>query len=187
MITEPVILASASPRRAELLRQIDVTFEVRPSDIDETPLPGEPPADYVQRMALEKARAVDVPGRVVIGADTSVVLGDQIMGKPENREAGLEMLARLSGRTHRVFSAVAASHQDSTRVALSLSRVRFRVISPAEAVAYWESGEPCDKAGGYAIQGRGAVFVARLCGSYSGVMGLPLCETARLLEEVRHE
>lgn len=184
MLADPVILASASPRRAELLRQIGVDFDVSPADIDETPAPAESPADYVRRMALEKARVVREPGGpVVIGADTAVVLESRIMGKPRDREHGLAMLARLSGRTHRVLSAVAVLDKRGERLALSISRVRFRAVSVAEAQAYWATGEPCDKAGGYAIQGRGAVFVTRLCGSYSGVMGLPLYETARLLED----
>ncbi len=187
-LARPVILASASPRRAELLRQIGVAHEVQPADIDEIPGPGEPADAYVRRMALEKARATAAaPDRVVLGADTAVVLGETILGKPRDRDHGLAMLAQLSGRTHRVLSSVAVSRGGTERVVLSVSRVRFRVITPVEAVAYWDSGEPCDKAGGYAIQGLGAVFVARLCGSYSGVMGLPLYETARLLEESGHE
>lgn len=184
-----IVLASASPRRAELLRQIDIAFEARAADIDETPAADERPADYVCRMALEKARVIHarMPGRVVIGADTSVVLANEILGKPVNRQHALAILARLSGRTHRVLSAVARVDGAGERVLLSTSRVRFRRITPREREAYWDSGEPRDKAGGYAIQGFGAVFVARLCGSYSGVMGLPLFETVRLLGEQHDE
>ena len=187
-LAQPLILASASPRRADLLRQLGVAFEARPSDIDESPEPAEQAGTYVRRMALEKARAADAgPARLVMGADTAVVLGDSILGKPRDRNHGLAMLAQLSGRTHRVLSAVALRTGEREQVVLNTSRVRFRVISPAEAAIYWDTGEPRDKAGGYAIQGLGAVFVARLCGSYSGVMGLPLYETAAVLREFGYE
>ncbi len=177
-----LILASQSPRRAELLRQIGVTFRVEPAHIDETPLADEPPADYVQRMAREKAEAVASrhPQDLVLGADTSVILDGDILGKPTDRAEGIAMLRELGGREHRVLTAVAlaGTHQGQ---ALSISRVRFRAIDVDEAARYWDSGEPVDKAGGYAIQGLGAVFVEHIEGSYSGIMGLPLFETARLL------
>jgi septum formation protein len=177
-----LILASQSPRRAELLRQIGVDFRVEPAHIDETPRPGESPADYVVRMALEKARAVHSrhPAERVLGADTSVILDERILGKPANREEGIAMLLALGGREHQVLTAVALAGTHPGQ-ALSASRVRFRPIGHAEAARYWATGEPADKAGGYAIQGLGAVFVERIEGSYSGIMGLPLFETAQLL------
>lgn len=179
-------LASASPRRRELLEQIGVDFTVLPVDIDETPLSGEAPADYVRRLAREKALAalarLDASAPLcVLGADTTVTLDGRILGKPADRDEGLAMLALLSGRTHRVLTAVALADAGRCEVRLVDSAVTFRPMTPAEAERYWAGGEPCDKAGGYAIQGLGAVFVRRLEGSYSGVVGLPLCETAELL------
>lgn len=181
-------LASKSPRRRELLQQIGVRFAVVSAPADETCRAAEAPEDYVRRVALDKAgTAIEMrladPSRPVLAADTAVVLEDRIMGKPATRHEALEMLRLLSGRTHRVLSGVAliaANGVEST--ALSESLVRFRIISRQDAVAYWDTGEPADKAGGYGIQGLGALFVADLQGSYSGVMGLPLFETARLLE-----
>lgn len=180
-----LILASQSPRRAELLRQIGLDFRCVPADIDETPLPAESPEDYVQRMATEKARAVHASHRTdaVIGSDTTVVLHDRILGKPLDKEDGIAMLGALSGQTHRVLTGVALVHS-SIDYALSENRVRFRDISEDEAARYWDSGEPQDKAGGYAIQGLGAIFVQHIEGSYSGIMGLPLFETAKLLRSI---
>lgn len=183
----PVLyLASASPRRRELLTQIGVAHHPLPVDIDETPLPGEAPADYVRRLAREKARAalarLDAAQPLcVLGADTTVVLDGRILGKPADRAEGLAMLAALSGQTHQVLTAVALADGRRCEVRLVESRVTFRAIPGEEAARYWASGEPADKAGGYAIQGLGAVFVRELRGSYSGVVGLPLCETAELL------
>jgi septum formation protein len=182
-----VILASSSPRRTALLAQIGVAHRVLPADIDETRLPGESPRACVQRLAEAKARrvatahAAETGAAAVLGADTAVVLDDDMLGKPRDRADALAMLARLSARTHRVLSAVAVLAHGKVTAALSDSRVRFRALSVAECTSYWDSGEPRDKAGAYAIQGLGAVFVAELCGSYSGVMGLPLFETAQLL------
>ncbi|RMG36822.1 MAG: septum formation inhibitor Maf [Gammaproteobacteria bacterium] len=180
-----LILASQSPRRAELLRQIGVGFRAHPAHIDETPLAGETATDYVLRMAIEKARAVHAlyPGSAVVGSDTAVILDDRILGKPENRETAIAMLVSLGGRSHRVLTAVALAH-GTVESALSDSRVWFRAIDRQEAARYWDTGEPTDKAGGYAIQGRGAVFVERIEGSYSGIMGLPLFETAQLLSRI---
>lgn len=179
-------LASGSPRRRELLAQIGVPFTVVSAPIDETPQVGEAAQAYVERLAQAKAVAgfnlLDAPG-VVLGADTAVVLDGQILGKPENREHALAMLGDLSKREHQVLTAVAVT--DGTR-SLSLcvaTKVRFRTISFDEACRYWDSGEPLDKAGGYAIQGLGAVFVSAIEGSYSAVVGLPLSETAELLEQ----
>ena len=179
-------LASASPRRRELLTQIGAPFKLLSVNIDETPRSGESPESYVQRLAREKALAgralLGADAVAVLGADTTVVIDDQILGKPADRDEGLQMLEALSGREHRVMTAVALASRDACEVRLVTSIVRFRTIAASEAEAYWASGEPCDKAGGYAIQGWGAVFVAELRGSYSGVVGLPLCETAQLLD-----
>jgi len=178
-----VCLASRSPRRRELLEQIGVPHVVATPDIDEAPLAGESAADYALRLACCKARAEHQHGRglPVQAADTVVVLDARIHGKPANEDEGLAMLARLSGRTHQVLTAVALAADGGVTHRLSASEVRFRRLTRAECLAYWRTGEPRDKAGGYAVQGRGAVFIEHLSGSYSGVMGLPLFETAELL------
>ena len=180
-------LASASPRRAELLTQIGVPFCCLPVAIDETPHAGEQADAYVERLAREKATAAwqSLPaqsGACVLGADTSVVLDGRILGKPRDRADALATLAALSGRTHQVLTAVALRQGQRCESIVVASQVRFRVLREGEAQAYWATGEPCDKAGSYAIQGLAAVFVEALQGSYSGVVGLPLCETAQLLE-----
>jgi septum formation protein len=175
-------LASLSPRRRALLAQIGIRHDVVPVVVDEATRPGEAPAEYVLRLALAKARAgrARQDDRPVLGADTAVVVEDRILGKPRDRDDALAMLATLSGREHRVLTAVAlVGGREETR--LSVSHVRFRVVAAAEAAAYWETGEPADKAGGYAVQGLGAIFVESIAGSYSGVMGLPLFETGELL------
>lgn len=179
-------LASASPRRRELLTLLGLRFERLDAPVDETPLPGETPSDYVRRLALAKARAglallagrTEVP---VLGADTTVVLDGEMLGKPRDRDDGLAMLARLSGREHRVLSGVAMVRGSHEQVRVQISRVQFRELDETERAAYWATGEPVDKAGAYGIQGLGAIFVSELHGSHSGVMGLPLCETAELL------
>ena len=182
-----LFLASASPRRRELLTQIGVPFELLSITLDETPLPAERPEAYVQRLAREKAlagwAAVGDDSVAVLGADTTVVIDERILGKPADRAEGLLMLESLSDREHHVLTAVALATRGACEVRLVTSRMRFRRIERAEAEAYWASGEPCDKAGGYAIQGWGAVFVAELRGSYSAVVGLPLCEAAQLLDQ----
>lgn len=178
-----LILASTSPRRRELLAQLGIEFEVSPVDLDETPRANERPEQFVVRMAREKAEAgweKQSGERGVLGADTCVVVNGRIFGKPKDRADAIAMLEALSDRSHEVLSAVAFCRGVSD-VEISRSSVTFRQIAPWERAAYWSTGEPSDKAGGYAIQGLGAVFVARLEGSYSGVMGLPLYETARLL------
>ncbi|MEK7816441.1 MAG: nucleoside triphosphate pyrophosphatase, partial [Pseudomonadota bacterium] len=185
-MTDFIYLASASPRRQELLRQIGLGFEAMPSDLDEVPQPGERPADYVLRVARDKARHVaarmqEQASHPVLGADTEVVLDGEILGKPRDRGHGLDMLRRLSGRTHEVLSGVCVVHGEREYTALSVSRVTFRPLTAAEIAAYWDTGEPADKAGAYAIQGRAAAFIERLEGSYSGVMGLPLYELAGIL------
>lgn len=180
----PVLrLASASPRRRELLIQIGVPHSVKAAHIDESRLPGEPPRDYVERLAREKAASVwrEAANLPVLAADTTVVLDGEIFGKPRDREDALKMLGALSERTHDVLTAVALATVDRIAVRVSESKVRFRKTSESERIAYWNTGEPRDKAGAYAIQGMGAVFIEFIGGSYSGVMGLPLFETAELL------
>lgn len=176
-------LASASPRRRDLLWQIGVPHTVAAAQVDESLLPGESPEDYVERVALEKAMTIRNAGErlPVLGADTAVVLDGTVYGKPVDRADALAMLSRLSGRTHQVLTAVALATERSVELCVSASTVRFRDLTLAEREAYWQTGEPRDKAGAYAIQGYGAVFIESLSGSYSGVMGLPLAETARLL------
>lgn len=188
MTATQIYLASASPRRRELLRQIGVSYRLLPVAVDETPLPEEIPAAYVARLAQAKAQTgLQILGRrkpyPVLGADTAVVIDGIILGKPNHRQEGLAMLALLSGREHQVLSAVALATATQNAVKVQESRVRFRQLTVAECEAYWNSGEPLDKAGGYAIQGRAAAFIAELHGSYSGVMGLPLFETAELLRQ----
>ena len=180
----PVLrLASVSPRRRELLTQIGVPHVVTGAHIDESVQPGERPHDYVQRMARTKAQTVreldlSLP---VLGADTTVVLDGRVFGKPADRADALRMLGLLSGRTHEVLTAVALASTEGLSMRVSVSAVRFRAITTDEIAAYWKTGEPQDKAGAYAIQGLGAVFVESLSGSFSGVMGLPLFETSELL------
>ena len=178
-----VCLASVSPRRRELLTQIGVPHTIVGADIDESVRSGEAPRDYVLRMARQKALTVRERGETlpVLAADTTVVLDNNIFGKPHDRDDGLAMLGRLSGRTHEVLTAVALASTRDVTLRLSVSTVRFRGLSPQECAAYWDTGEPRDKAGGYAIQGAAAVFIESLSGSYSGVMGLPLFETGELL------
>lgn len=181
-----LILASASPRRCQLLAQIGVEFHQQAADVDETPLAGESAEAYVLRVASAKARAVHRTRSVelpVLGADTEVVIDGKVLGKPRDAAHGRELLQRLSGRSHEVLSAVVVIDAEET-FALSRSRVWFRTLDGPEIEAYWRSGEPCDKAGAYAIQGLGALFVERLEGSYSGVMGLPLYETGGLLQDI---
>ena len=185
-----VYLASASPRRGELLRQLGVHFRVLAADIDENRLSAEAAEGYVARLAAAKAEAgwerLRAEERApVLGADTTVLVGDEVLGKPVDRADAMRMLGRLSGGIHVVLTGVALRDAGGVRFRLSRSEVRFRVIEPAEAAAYWDTGEPRDKAGGYAIQGFGAAFVRDLSGSFSGVMGLPLFETAQLLIEAR--
>lgn len=189
-----IYLASASPRRQELLRQVGILFEVLAPHVVETPQSGEPARVYVRRLARAKAeqglvlmRGHERPPCPVLGADTEVVLDGEILGKPTNRTHGLAMLQRLSGRTHEVLTAVCLLHQDEVHEALAESRVTFASLSEREISRYWDTGEPADKAGGYAIQGRAAAFIARVEGSYSGIVGLPLFELAQLLKRVRRD
>ncbi len=180
-------LASMSPRRSELLTQIGVVHSIIEVDVDETPLTGESPDTYVLRLAQSKAQAGKAALNifdtgVVLAADTAVVVDNTILGKPQHREEFLEMMQLLSGREHLVYSGVALAAEKITS-SLSTSKVTFCQIGPEQAAAYWLSREPADKAGGYGIQGLGAIFISRIEGSYSGVMGLPLYETAQLLTQ----
>lgn len=180
-----LVLASQSPRRAELLGQLGVEFVCQVADIDETPHGGEPVEAFVRRMAREKALAVSsqrADEAWVLGSDTVVAIDQHILGKPRDEEQFIEMMALLSGRTHQVLTAVALCQGERLLEDTVISQVRFRAIDEQEARAYWRTGEPCDKAGGYAIQGRGAIFAEHIAGSYSAIMGLPVFETARLLE-----
>lgn len=193
-----IYLASRSPRRRELLAQIGVGFELlllrddvaRGVDVDETPLPGENPHDYVLRVSRVKAEVGSLrvqqrrlPVFPVLAADTAVVLNDRIMGKPANRDSAIEMLLALSGKEHKVLTAVAVANAGKIEQKLSASTVRFGKLTDHAVRRYAMSGEPLDKAGAYAIQGQAAAFIEKIEGSYSGVMGLPLYETTGLLAE----
>ena len=197
MSYQRIYLASRSPRRRDLLQQIGVAFEVLPADnggprdtdVDETPLAGESPSGYAMRIARAKGEAgwrtvthCSLPVFPVLAADTTVVLDNEIIGKPDDPAHARELLARLSGRTHQVLTAVAVVADGRMETALSASTVEFRKLDDAEILRYAASGEPLGKAGAYAIQGRAAVFVRAIGGSYSGIMGLPLYETAELLQ-----
>jgi septum formation protein len=188
MCLDFIYLASGSPRRRELLQQIGVPFRVVATAVDEAVLRSEAPRAYVTRLAAAKADAGwqssrDATDPPVLAADTAVVLDGKILGKPADREDAESMLRQLSGRTHEVLTAIALRTASGLQSRISRSEVTFRSIAADEAQAYWETGEPSDKAGAYAIQGRAAIFVADLRGSYSGVMGLPLFETAELLSD----
>jgi septum formation protein len=196
-----IYLASRSSRRRELLKQIGISFEVlllregqgRPADFDETPQAGEQPSAYALRVAAEKAdagwsrlaqrRLLRFP---VLSADTTVAIDEQILGKPADRDHAVAYLKRLSGRAHQVHTAVAVRFDNQVEVALSTTEVLFREVTDSELRQYVATGEPLDKAGAYAIQGRAAVFIRSISGSYSGVMGLPLFETSELLARFRY-
>lgn len=176
-----LILSSSSPRRADLLKQMGLDFSVSSPDVDETALQGEAPDSYVARLALSKARAGWSSGAVSLGADTIVVHEGRLMGKPANAEEGAWMLRRLSAQTHQVMTGVALYDGRRSESVVVMSKVSFRQITPVEAQAYWRSGEPKDKAGGYGIQGLGAVFCEKIEGSYTAIVGLPMYETENLL------
>ena len=197
-----IYLASRSPRRRELLKQVGVNFEVvmyreylaRGADVDESPHPGEPPGEYVKRIVRAKAEAgwsSIIRRRLrhfpVLAADTTVALGGKIIGKPENREHAVRILQELSGQIHQVLTAVAVKLEDRLELRLSVTSVRFRELKDQEILNYVATGEPLDKAGGYAIQGLAAAFIAEIDGSYSGIMGLPLFETAELMKEFGYQ
>ena len=176
------MLASGSPRRAELLRQIHLDFEVVVPAVDETPWPAEEAGAYVLRMAETKAAAVaPAADSVVLAADTVVVLDDRILGKPADRAAGMTMLQALGGREHRVLTAIAGRSVAAEASEVVITHVRFVPIDEDLAAAYWDTGEGADKAGSYGIQGIGGILAESITGSYSAVVGLPLPETERLL------
>ena len=197
LLQQRVHLASRSPRRRELLAQIGVAFDTisfrssprEDAAVDETPLPGEDPRHYVERLARSKvAHGCELVGRrrllpqPVLAADTTLELAGELIGKPADADEACRILQRLSGRSHRVLTAVAVAFDGQVELALSDSEVRFRALDEGEIRRYVASGESLDKAGAYGIQGRAGMFVEYLGGSYSGVMGLPLCETAQLLK-----
>lgn len=184
-----IYLASKSPRRQQLLKQIGMDFEIIDADVDEHWNGSENPRAYVERLALEKAQTgkskINTPEPfVVIGADTSVVLDDIVLGKAENTDQAIHMLKQLSGRLHYVYSSVALVAHEHEMVKTSVSRVSFKHLTDAEIKKYCNTGESLGKAGGYAIQGLAAIFVEKLEGSYSGIMGLPLYETSALLNKL---
>lgn len=186
-----IYLASASPRRQQLLRQLDIAFEIVPAQMTEHPHAAEPARAYVQRLATAKARfAAGVvrergwPTKPILGADTEVVLDGAVLGKPADAAHGRALLKRLAGRTHDVLTALALLVEGEMHTAVSESRVTFGELSDADVARYWATGEPADKAGGYAVQGRAGAFITRIEGSYSGIVGLPLYELAQLLRKV---
>ena len=181
---KPLLLASASPRRKDLLTQMGLEFEVVVTNIDESVISGETPATYVERLAVAKARAGFQPGCVAIGADTTVTIDNEILGKPCGLNEGVAMLQRLSGRGHEVMTGVAVFDGDRLESCVVTSTVYFQPISLHEATRYWYTGEPLDKAGGYGIQGIGGIFARRLEGSYSAVVGLPVEQTEQLLRKL---
>lgn len=185
-MSKKLILASASPRRAELLNQMGIEFDTYPVDIDETPLMDELPQDYVKRLAVEKAEAAkeffkqgDV---LVLGSDTSVIVGGNILGKPVDKSHAFEMLKQLSATTHKVLTSIAIVGVETVSI-ISESEVTFKRLNNDDLEWYWATGEPLGKAGAYAIQGKAAQFITCLKGSFSGVMGLPIYETSQLLEQ----
>jgi septum formation protein len=173
---EPVVLASSSPRRRQLLEMMQIPYRAIVPDVDESVRPGEDPARYVERLAQAKARAVvaQAPGEIVIAADTTVVLDGDIFAKPEDAADAVRMLGRLQGRTHDVMTAVAVAQDGHLEHALDISRVTFRPATVEMLTDYVSTGEPLDKAGAYAIQGLGALLIERVEGDLFGVMGLPL-------------
>jgi septum formation protein len=189
-----IYLASASPRRRDLLSHYGLEFEALPSNLLEVHRKNEAPVDYVTRVAHDKAEFVaklvkerGLPEYPVLGADTEVVLDGEILGKPGGRDHGMDMLRRLSGRTHEVLSAISVLDRGKEYTALNTSLVTFTSITEEEIAQYWESGEPADKAGAYAIQGRAGGFITKLEGSYSAVMGLPLYELAEIMKKIRRQ
>ena len=186
-----IVLASGSPRRRDLLTQIGLRFQVLVTDVDESGLENEAPDDLVARLSLLKSTAAQAtlkdPTIIVIAADTTVALDGQVFGKPQDRDHALAMMAALSGRTHTVYTGVTVARGDSQKTIVQSSQVSMRKTTLSERQRYWDHGEPRDKAGAYGVQGVGAVFVERIEGSYSGVMGLPLCETAKLLHDLGYD
>jgi nucleoside triphosphate pyrophosphatase len=184
-----LILASSSPRRRELLGSLGLRFAVRPVDLDESPLPGEPPSQTVLRLAVAKAAALAQPGELVLAADTVVVIEGELLGKPADPADARRMLGRIAGREHTVLTAVALEEpgRDHRAAAVESSQVRMAALSPEEIDWYVETGEPLDKAGSYAVQGLGALFVEEVRGNYTNVVGLPLPLTYRLFRELGYD
>lgn len=180
-----LILASQSPRRKQLLSQSGLEFMVIPANIDETIRPQENPIDYVQRMAAEKAEAsvAQYPEHPILGSDTIVVLDNEIFLKPNDQNDFQIMMQKLSGKTHHVYTAVALAHRNHKKVIMTDTAVTFRELTTEEIQTYWNTGEPRDKSGGYALQGHAAAFIKSISGSWTGVVGLPLCETLELLKD----
>lgn len=185
-----IILASASPRRAELLDQLGVNYTIQAVNIDESSHENESAEDLVQRLAIEKSQAIsthEAKNKPVLGADTLGVLNGELLVKPRDFDHAQHMLSSMSGNWHEILSAVALSYKGKTILRLNKNRVLFRQLSLAEIEDYWHTGEPQDKAGAYAVQGLAAAFIERIEGSYSGIMGLPLFETAEMLETFTRE
>ncbi len=181
-MAEQFILASQSPRRAHLLQTLGLRFRIEPANIDESVYQAESAECYVQRMAREKAEYIQLQKLPILAADTIVVFENTIFGKPENCAQACDMLSQLSGNQHLVYTALNLRHGTSVSAHLSVSRVNFRKLGREEIARYWQTGEPCDKAGAYGIQGVGGTFVENIQGSHSGIMGLPLCATEQLLK-----
>jgi len=186
-----LILASQSPRRHALLNQLGYTFSILAADIDETVQPNEKPADYVVRLAIQKAQTIfeqlpvqNQADTIVLGADTCVVSHSDILGKPDNEQQCIDTLKQLSGQTHQVLTSIAAVGVNTTTKMLVTTQVSFKPLTTLEIQRYWQTGEPCDKAGSYAIQGIGGQFVTNIQGSYSAVVGLPLYETSQMLAKL---
>ena len=182
-----LILASQSPRRKELLTQLGYRFVCSPADIDESVHANESPAQYVTRLAIEKATHIAktvAPSDLVLGSDTSVVKNNHILGKPKDLSESIEMLSSLSGRTHQVLTAIAVAKGEAIESLLVETEVTFKVLTKTEMINYWQTNEPQDKAGSYGIQGIGGQFITQIKGSYSAVVGLPLYETAQLLTKM---
>ncbi len=187
-MSKRLVLASASPRRAELLRQIVLSFEIHLPNVDETPLPDETAENYVLRMATDKANTAAVTAdSLALGADTAVVLDHEILGKPRGQRDAVRMLMALSDRTHTVITGVCVTDGNHHLTSAVATDVTFRAIGEAEALRYWQSGEPQGKAGSYGIQGIGGIFAAHIAGSYSAVVGLPLAATEALLRRFRFD
>ena len=181
-----LVLASASPRRAELLRAAGFEFVVRPADVNESVGAGEAPRDYVLRLAVEKARAVArADGEVVLAADTTVVVEDEILGKPSDHADARRMLRKLAGRSHDVLTGVCVLSDEGVEARVAVTEVEFQPMSEAEIAWYVASGEPMDKAGAYGIQGQCSRFIARISGSYPNVVGLPVAEVYDMLRRLR--
>ncbi|NNF16455.1 MAG: septum formation inhibitor Maf [Gammaproteobacteria bacterium] len=183
-----IILASASPRRARLLQQLGVSFIQEAARIDESVRPGESPEEHVARLSIAKCKKVITvrDDCTILGSDTVVVADNEILGKPQDQQDHARMLRSLSARTHRVCTGVTLMSRSASQTEVNISEVTMRSISAQEISRYWHTGEPCDKAGGYAIQGFGAAFISHIAGSYSGIMGLPVFETAQMLESFGH-